>query len=94
MQAAAREINEYATQPVIEDLRKLQEIIGTASEVGGYVKFYEQNGNQVAWEIELPGWVTSDVIDRFGRGLNPEKDTERNVIVVKKGVKSDARTRR
>lgn len=88
VRAAADQINNFAKQPVIENIRDLQTLISKASEIGGYVVFYELSGNKESWEIELPGWATSEIIEEFGRGLKPTKDEERNIIIVRKGEAS------
>lgn len=95
VQSAARQLNEFSTQPLIEDLRRMQSMIARATEYSGFVKVYRiREGGEVVWQIELPGWATSDIIERFGRGTVPEKDEERNVIVVTKGNLEEPTTRR
>ena len=91
---AAREMNTFTAQPLVKDIKDLQTLIQLCSEVGGYVHFYEKIGKEESWEVHLPTWVTSTVIERFGKGVNPKKDDERNIIVVQKNVKEDDKKKR
>jgi len=94
MQKAADELNKFGVQPLVEVINEMQRLTSLATEVGGYMTYFKYEDGKEKWEIELPGWATADIIDRFGTGLEPSKDNARNLIIVRKNKPFENERRR
>ena len=81
------ELNEFSVQPLQRNISTLQNIAALSSAKGGWVKFFQidPKNPQGVWEIEMPQWITSEYLAKFGRNIEVEPDREKGILIVTKG---------
>lgn len=82
------------TKPVLEDLKKMQEITALTVSTGGWVDFITIEKGRLRWRVELPSWVQSDYLRQFGRNLEVNLLTEVDRIEVSYNLDEKERKKR
>ncbi len=92
--SAVNQLKNFTTQPVLQDIRAMQNIIALTSNTGGIVNYFRIDKGETTWRVELPTFVLNDYIEQFGKGLELRRDTTKNILVVELPPKPKANTRK
>jgi hypothetical protein len=79
-----KDFSDFSIHPLHRSLSEIQTFVSKVGMIEGFVNTYQLDSNKVKkWSIELPTYVTADVIERLGDKPEVTNPPDKPVIVVK-----------
>ncbi|MBU3654877.1 MAG: hypothetical protein FGM23_00730 [Alphaproteobacteria bacterium] len=79
-----KDFSDFAIHPLHRSLSEIQTFVSKVGIIEGFINLYQVDASKVKkWSIELPTYVTADVIERLGDKPEVTNPPDKPVIVVK-----------
>jgi hypothetical protein len=76
------------TQPLANDMSKLEKVAAVAVKSGGWIEKYKLENNNETFTVSLPQWVSRDYVEALGSGVHTQLDSKTGQVIATKTNKA------